>query len=107
MDRFDLRIGGSYRFVSNPGTDKESAFIGDFLEIDPPDRLVQTFGMEGPYGTPMTPMIKFERVGDGTHLAITSRFETTEERDNTVNYAEHGATWGWNQLDALLARIAA
>jgi uncharacterized protein YndB with AHSA1/START domain len=107
VDRFDLRPGGSYRFVSNPGTDKESAFIGDFLEITPPDRIVQTFGMEGPYGNPMTQTIELERVGDGTHLAITSRFDTTEERDNTAKYAEHGATWGWNQLDALLARLTA
>ena len=107
VDRFDLQVGGSYRFVSNPGTDKESAFIGDFLEITPPDRIVQTFGMEGPYGNPMTQTIELERVGDGTHLAITSRLETTEERDNTMKYAQGGATWGWNQLDELLKRLAA
>ncbi len=107
VDRFDLRHGGSYRFVTNRGTDKESAFVGEFLEIDPPDRIVQTFGMEGPYGKPMTQTIALERVGDGTHLAITSRFDTTEERDNTARYAAHGATWGWNQLDALLTRLAA
>ena len=107
VDRFDLRVGGSYRFVSNPGTDKESAFIGDFLEIDPPGRIVQTFGMEGPYGSPMTQTIEFEGVGEGTHLAITSRFDTTEERDNTMKYAKGGATWGWNQLDELLKRLAA
>ncbi len=107
MDRFDLRTGGGYRFVSNVGTDKESAFVGDFLEIDPPDRLIQTFGMEGPYGKPMTQTIELERVGTGTHLAITSRFDTTEERDETVKYAQGGAKWGWNQLDALLTRLAA
>ena len=107
VDRFDLRVGGSYRFVSNRGTDKESAFIGDFLEIDPPDRIVQTFGMEGPYGSPMTQTIELEPAGEGTHLAITSRFETIEERDNTMKYAQGGATWGWNQLDELLKRLAA
>ena len=63
--------------------------------------------MEGPYGKPMTQTIEFERVGDGTHLAITSRFDTTEERDNIVKYAQRGATWGWDQLDALLKRLAA
>jgi uncharacterized protein YndB with AHSA1/START domain len=107
VDRFDLRAGGSYRFVSNVGTDKESAFVGEFLEIDPPERIVQTFGMEGPYGKPMTQTIELERVGEGTQLAITSRFDTTEERDNTAKYAHGGATWGWNQLDELLTRLAA
>ena len=107
VDRIDLRVGGGYRFVQNQGTDKESAFSGDFLEVSPPDRIVQTFGMEGPYGNPMTQTIEFQPVDDGTRLAITSRFDTTEERDNVVKYAEHGAAWGWARLDALLKRLAA
>lgn len=107
VDRLDIRTGGSYRFVSNPGTDKESAFRGDFIEVSPPDRLVQTFGMEGPNGWPMTQTIEFEPAGDGTRLAITSRFATTEERDGVVKYAGHGATAGWARLDELLDRIAA
>jgi uncharacterized protein YndB with AHSA1/START domain len=107
VDRFDLRAGGSYRFVSNVGTDKESAFIGDFLEINPPDRIVQTFGMEGPYSNPMTQTIELERLDDGTRLAITSRFDTTEERDELMKYAPSGATWGWARLDALLSQLAA
>jgi uncharacterized protein YndB with AHSA1/START domain len=107
VDRLDLRPGGGWRFVSNPGTDQESAMTGDFLEVSPPDRLVQTFGMEG-LGKPMTQTIEFERVGDGTHLAITSRFDTTEERDTVISYgAEKGAIGGWVQLDALLKRLAA
>ena len=107
VDRLDLRVGGGWRFVSNPGTDTESAMSGDFLEVSPPDRLVQTFGMEG-FGKPMTQTIEFERVGDGTHLAITSRFDTTEERDTVVAYgAEKGAIGGWVSLDKLLKRLAA
>ena len=79
---------------------RRAPFSGDFLEVSPPDRLVQTFGMEGPYGNPMTQTIELERVGDGTHLAITSRFDTTEERDGIVEVrAEPGATWGWARLD--------
>ena len=108
VDRLNLRTGGGWRFVSNPGTDKESAVSGDFLEVSPPNRLVQTFGMEGPYGKPFTQTIELERVGDGTRLAITSRFDTTEERDGIVAYgAEKGAIGGWARLDALLKRLAA
>ena len=107
VDRLDLRAGGGWRFVSNPGTPQESAMSGDFLEVSPPDRLVQTFGMEG-FGKPMTQTIEFDRVGDGTHLAITSRFDTKEERDTLVAYgAEKGAIGGWVSLDALLKRLAA
>jgi uncharacterized protein YndB with AHSA1/START domain len=108
VDRLDVRTGGSWRFVVNPGTDSESALSGDFLEVSPPDRLVQTFGMEGPYGKPHTQTIEFERVGEGTRLSITSRFDTTEERDGVVAYgAEKGAIGGWASLDAMLKRLAA
>ena len=107
VDRLDVRVGGGYRFVSNPGTEKESAVSGDFLEVSPPDRLVQTFGMEG-YGKPMTQTIELERVGDGTRLAITSRFDTMKERDGIVAYgAEKGAIGGLARLDAVLKRLAA
>ena len=108
VDRLDLRTGGGWRFVSNPGTDKESAVSGDFLEVSPPDRLVQTFGMEGHTAGPSPRRSSSTRVGDGTRLAITSRFDTTEERDGVVAYgAEKGAIGGWARLDALLKRLAA
>jgi uncharacterized protein YndB with AHSA1/START domain len=107
VDRLDVRIGGGWRFVSNPGTDMEAVSGGDFLEVSPPDRLVQTFGMEG-FGKPHTQTIELERVGDGTRLSITSRFDTTEERDTIVAYgAEKGAIGGWARLDVLLRRLTA
>lgn len=64
--------------------------------------------MEGPYGRPFTQTIEFSRVGDGTHLAITSRFDTTEERDRVAAYgAQKGAIGGWARLDAVLKRLTA
>jgi uncharacterized protein YndB with AHSA1/START domain len=108
VDRFDLRAGGSWRFVVNPSTEQESAVGGEFLEIRPPDRLVQTFGMEGPHGKRFTQTIELEQVGNATRLAITSRFDTTEERDGVIAFgAEKGAIGGLVSLDALLKRLAA
>ena len=93
VDRLDVRTGGSWRFVVNPGTDEESVLSGDFLDVSPPDRIIQT--------------IELERVGDGTRIAITSRFDTTEERDGIVAYgAEKGAMGGWARMDAVLKRLA-
>jgi uncharacterized protein YndB with AHSA1/START domain len=103
----DVREGGSWRFVSKGGEGQEVAIIGDFLEVSPPTRIVQTFGMEGPFGDRHTQTIELEPVGDGTRLTITARFDTTEQRDQTVAYgAEKGAIGGWVRLDALLKRLA-
>ena len=105
VDRLDVRPGGSWRFVSKTGG-QEHAMSGDFLEVDPPTRIVQTFVMEG-FGRPSTQTIEFERVGDATRITITSRFETTDERDGVVAFgAEKGAVGGWARLDALLRKLA-
>ena len=108
VDHMDVRTGGSWRFVSKTAEGQAFATSGEFLEVTPPTRLVQTFGMEGPYGGRHTQTIDFERVGEGTRLAITSRFDTAEERDQVVAYgAEKGAIGGWVRLDKLLKRLAA
>jgi uncharacterized protein YndB with AHSA1/START domain len=106
VDRLDVREGGGYRFVSKAGEGQEFATTGEFLEVNPPTRLVQTFGMDG-MGKPHTQTIEFERVGEGTRLSVTSRFETTEERDAIVAFgAEKGAIGGFVRLDAALKKLA-
>ena len=52
--------------------------------------------------------LEFEDLGERTKLTQTMRFETTEQRDATMQYGvEEGAKQGFAQVDALLARIAA
>src|SRR6476619_193097 len=39
----DVRAGGTYRFVfAAPGSDQPMAFVGKYLEVKPPTRLVWT-----------------------------------------------------------------
>ena len=39
----DVRPGGTYRFVmGHPSFDQPMAFVGKYLEVDPPKRLVWT-----------------------------------------------------------------
>jgi uncharacterized protein YndB with AHSA1/START domain len=84
------------------------ATVGEFLEVNPPTRLVQTFGMEGPFGGTHTQTIEFSPVGRETRLVLTSRFGTTEERDQVLAYgAEKGAISGLASLDRMLKRLAA
>ena len=107
VDHMDVRVGGTWRFISKAGEGQEFATVGEFLEVTPPTRLVQTFGMEGPFGA-ATQTIEFEPVGRETRLRLTSRFATTEERDQVLAYgAEKGAIGGWARLDAVLKKLAA
>jgi uncharacterized protein YndB with AHSA1/START domain len=95
VEEMDVRAGGSYRFRTANGV-----LEGEFREVDPPARLVQTFMNH-------LQTLEFEDLGERTRLTQTMHFETTEERDTTMSYGvEKGAEWGFARIDAVLAKIA-
>src|SRR6187455_3812441 len=90
----DVRPGGSYRFRTAFGVVE-----GEFREVEPPERLVQTFQNH-------LQTLEFEELGEQTKLTQTMRFETAEERDTTMQYGvEEGAKQGFARVDAVLAGI--
>jgi uncharacterized protein YndB with AHSA1/START domain len=95
VEEMDVRPGGTYRFRTAHGVVE-----GEFREVEPPARLVQTFQNH-------VQTLEFEDLGDRTKLTQTMRFATTEERDTTMQYGvEAGAKAGCARIDALLARLA-
>ena len=97
VEEMDVRPGGGYRFRTSFGVVE-----GEFREVDPPARLVQTFQNH-------LQTLEFEDLGDErTKLTQTMRFETTEERDTTMQYGvEEGAKGGFARIDAVLQQLAA
>ena len=83
VEEMDVRPGGTYRFRTAFGVVE-----GEFREVEPPERLVQTFQNH-------LQTLEFEDLGEQTKLTQTMRFETTEERDTTMQYGvEEGAKCG-------------
>jgi len=96
VEEMDVRPGGAYRFRTAYGV-----FEGEFREVEPPARLVQTFQNH-------LQTLEFEDLGQQTRLIQTMSFETTEQRDTTMQYGvEEGAKQGFARIDELLERIAA
>ena len=96
VEEMEVRPGGSYRFRTAYGLVE-----GEYREVDPPERLVQTFQNH-------LQTLEFEDLGEQTRLIQTMLFETTEERDTTMQYGvEEGAKQGFARIDAVLAKIAA
>jgi uncharacterized protein YndB with AHSA1/START domain len=90
----DVRPGGTYRFRTAFG-----AVEGEFHEVVPPERLVQTFQNH-------VQTLEFEDLGERTKLTQTMRFASSEERDTTMQYGvEEGAKSGFARIDALLQRL--
>jgi uncharacterized protein YndB with AHSA1/START domain len=94
VEEMDLRPGGSYRFRTAKGVVE-----GTFREVQPPKRLVQTFQNH-------VQTLEFEHLGERTRLTQTMRFETSQQRDLTMQYGvESGAKAGHKRVDALLKRL--
>src|SRR2546430_1139085 len=72
VEVMDVRPGGTYRFQTAYGPVE-----GEFREVDPPERLVQTFQNH-------LQTLEFEDLGDRTKLTQTMRFASTQERDATM-----------------------
>jgi uncharacterized protein YndB with AHSA1/START domain len=94
VEEMDVRPGGRWRFNTGSGVVE-----GEFREVVPPERLVQTFQNH-------LQTLEFEDLGDGTKLTQTMSFATTEERDTTMQYGvEEGAKGGFARVDAVLQKL--
>ena len=96
VEEMDVRPGGKWRFTTGYG-----AVEGEFREVEPPARLVQTFQNH-------LQTLEFEDLGDErTKLTQTMSFATAEERDTTMQYGvEEGAKGGFARVDAVLQKLA-
>lgn len=108
VDKFDPKPGGAWRFVQVGPDGSENAFRGEFREITPPERVVQTFEWEGMPGHIVVDTMTLEDLGDKTRLTTTSLFESIEDRDGMLSSGmEAGANESWDLLAELLAKQAA
>jgi uncharacterized protein YndB with AHSA1/START domain len=88
----DPRPGGIYRVRMNSDT----VALGEFLEVDPPSRVVFTWGWEGDEAVPpgsTTVEITLQKDGDGTilrlrHSGFTTHEATASHREGWAMYVE-------------------
>jgi uncharacterized protein YndB with AHSA1/START domain len=103
----DFRVGGKYRYVLRKANGKEYAFRGQFLEIVPPERLVQTFEFEGMPGEVSVESLMFEERDGRTTIRSTNRSSSIEARDAMLQSGmEKGAAETYDRLEELLRTIA-
>ena len=95
VEEMDVRPGGAWRFRTTHGVVE-----GEFREVEPPVRLVQTFQNH-------LQTLEFEDLGERTRLTQTMRFDSTEQRDTTMEYGvEEGAKSGFERVDAVLEKLS-
>ncbi len=104
----DVRVGGDWRWETSGPDGNVVAFYGQYLELVPNERIVQSVNMEGMPGEPATDTYLFETVNGKTVLSINSRYASVEIRDFvTASGMEWGANETFDRLEELLAQVKA
>jgi len=104
----DLRVGGRWHYVlaGEPGGEDHS-FSGEYLELDPPDRLVSTEGYDNIPGATYRVTVTLTETEGVTTLRSHLQYGSPEQREGHVNSGmEYGMNLAYDRLEALLARLA-
>ncbi|MFN8507996.1 MAG: SRPBCC family protein [Dehalococcoidia bacterium] len=101
----DLRPGGNWRMVHRAPDGQTYSFHGEYQEIEPPRRIVQTFIFDGTPDDVVHETMTLESQGTGTIFRGTSRFPSRESMDGML---EAGMVDGMKEsYDRLAEHLAA
>lgn len=107
VHELDFRLGGAWRFECISPDGQSYVFNGEYLEITAPERLVNTFGIEGMFdGKSLIESYHFEDLGGRTRITTITRFESNADRDGmAATGMEAGAAESYQRLEALLESL--
>jgi len=104
IERYDVRDGGSYRYVHADDAGNAFGFHGVFHGDPSPDGMVQTFEFDGAPGHVSMDTLTLEEHDGMTTVRTNSLFQTVEARDAMIEHGmAEGMREGYNRLDELLA----
>jgi uncharacterized protein YndB with AHSA1/START domain len=107
VDRYDVRDGGTWRYIHSDAEGNEYGFHGVFHGQPSVEAgIVQTFEFEGAPGHVMLEWMMFEERDGKTLLIGNSVAQSVEDRDAMVaSGMESGVVEGYERLDDLLSRL--
>lgn len=103
----DLRVGGRWHYVlaGEPGGEDHS-FSGEYLELDPPDRVVNTESYDNMPGATYVVTVTLTETDGVTTLRSHLQYSSTEQRDGHLGSGmEHGMNISYHRLEELLTRL--
>jgi uncharacterized protein YndB with AHSA1/START domain len=108
IDRYDLRDGGSWRYVHADDAGNEFGFHGVFHGEPSLEGMVQTFEFEGAPGNVQMDTVTFDEHDGVTTVRTNSVFQSVEARDAMVGSGmAEGMGQGYERLDEVLAKLIA
>ncbi|MGH2515441.1 MAG: SRPBCC family protein [Ktedonobacterales bacterium] len=108
IERFDVRDGGTWRYIHRDADGAEYGFHGVFHGTPSPDTgIIQTFEFEGAPGHVSLETLTLEERDGKTLVRVNDVFQSVEDRDAMIQSGmESGVNESMERLDELLARLA-
>lgn len=105
VQKLDFHAGGTWRIQGQGKDGSVYTFVGTYKEIVKPEKIVNTFGVEGMFdGSELVETHTFEDAGGKTLYKSVSQFDSLANRDGMLATGmEAGARESMDQLDELLA----
>ncbi|HVR88443.1 MAG TPA: SRPBCC domain-containing protein [Candidatus Limnocylindria bacterium] len=85
VEKMDLRPGGKWRFLNRAPDGNEYGFEGEYREVVPPERIVDTFEFDGVPGKVQVQTATFTERDGKTELTIRVVFDSKEDRDGMLH----------------------
>jgi uncharacterized protein YndB with AHSA1/START domain len=103
----DLRPGGRWRWINHTTGGEDAPFKGEYLEVVPPERLVQTqiFDVPGFDDRAAISTMTLEDLGGRTKIVVRSQFPTVEDLQGALATGMiHGALESYDRLAEEIAK---
>ena len=103
----DLRVGGRWHFAQVTPDGQEVSFSGEYLELDPPGRMVHTERFDNmPEGEPSTIVTTFTEEDGVTTLHAVCTYDSPETAELVIGTGmEGGLQSSYDAIDDLLDRL--
>jgi len=108
IERYDLRDGGTYRYIHADDAGNAYVFHGVFHGDPSLDGMVQTFEFEGAPGNVSMDTLTLEEHDGKTTVRTNSVYQSVEARDGMVQSGmAEGMNEGYDRLEELLGKLIA
>lgn len=107
VEKMDFRVGGQWRILMRSPDGREAWFSGQYLAIEAPAKLTQSWCFEMFPDAESVETIELEAQGDRTIVRGTVIHKSVENRDAHLGSGmEHGMRETYERLDEVIAELA-
>ena len=106
VEKFDLRVGGVWRFLSKDPQGNPHNFNGVFKQLEEPYKIVRTFEYEPRAGHILLETFTFEEQPDGrTKLFAVTKYDNLQDLEGMVSSGmKEGFVSGFERLASIVEK---